>query len=110
MGVSENKYVGVSTILLALFIAGHAFGPGSQGMTMAALSYPTELRGLGTGWGQGITRAGSILGFFFFPIVLAKIGLYHTLLLLAIVPILGLIATLFIKWEPIGKDIEDNGE
>ncbi len=106
MGVTGNHSVSVSAILLSAFIFGHAFGPGSQGMTMATLSYPTELRGLGTGWGQGITRAGSILGFFLFPVVLAAAGLYNTLLMLAIVPILGLLATLIIKWEPVGQDVE----
>jgi MFS family permease len=106
MGTTGNQYIALSTILLAGFIFGHAFGPGSQGMTMATLSYPTELRGLGTGWGQGITRVGSILGFFLFPVVLAQAGLYTTLLLLAIVPILGLLATLLIKWDPSGKDVE----
>ncbi len=109
MGGFGNVYAGISAVLLAAFIFGHAFGPGSQGMTMATLSYPTELRGLGTGFGQGITRAGSVLGFFLFPVVLAAAGLYNTLLMLAVVPILGLIATLWIKWEPIGLDVE-NGE
>ncbi|MEF2965760.1 MFS transporter [Paenibacillus sp. M1] len=107
MGVAGNIFVGVSAVLLAAFIFGHAFGPGSQGMTMATLSYPTELRGLGAGFGQGITRAGSILGFFLFPVVLAAVGLYNTLLLLAVVPVLGLIATLLIKWDPIGQDVEN---
>ncbi|UQZ86110.1 Inner membrane metabolite transport protein YgcS [Paenibacillus konkukensis] len=109
MGTTGNSYVGVSAVLLAAFIFGHAFGPGSQGMTMATLSYPTELRGLGAGFGQGITRVGSILGFFLFPVVLAAAGLYNTLLLLAIVPFLGLAATLLIKWEPIGQDVESEG-
>ncbi|MFH5185160.1 MFS transporter [Paenibacillus sp. TAB 01] len=107
MGTIGNAYIGASAVLLAAFIFGHAFGPGSQGMTMATLSYPTELRGLGAGFGQGITRVGSILGFFLFPVVLAMAGLYNTLLLLAIVPILGLLATLLIKWEPIGQDVEN---
>lgn len=107
MGLLENAYVGVSAVLLAAFIFGHAFGPGSQGMTMATLSYPTELRGLGTGFGQGATRVGSILGFFLFPVVLSAVGLHTTLLLLAAVPFLGLVATLLIKWEPVGQDVEN---
>lgn len=110
MGVAGNTYAGISALLLAAFIFGHAFGPGSQGMTMATLSYPTELRGLGTGFGQGVTRAGSILGFFLFPVVLAAVGLYNTLLLLAVVPVLGLIAALSIKWEPVGVDVESGEE
>ncbi|ANS73273.1 MFS transporter [Paenibacillus yonginensis] len=110
MGGVGNVYAGISAVLLAAFIFGHAFGPGSQGMTMATLSYPTELRGLGTGFGQGVTRAGSILGFFLFPVVLAAAGLYNTLLMLAVVPVLGLIATLWIKWEPVGLDVENGKE
>ncbi|MDB5084629.1 MAG: transporter [Bacilli bacterium] len=108
MGVTGNRNVSITVILLAAFIFGHAFGPGSQGMTMATLSYPTELRGLGTGFGQGITRAGSVLGFFLFPVVQHQVGLYHTVLYLAIVPILGLISTLFIHWDPIGKNVEND--
>ncbi|MFD0712014.1 MFS transporter [Paenibacillus sp. GCM10027626] len=107
MGLFGETYIGISVVLLAAFIFGHAFGPGSQGMTMATLSYPTELRGIGAGFGQGATRVGSILGFFLFPVVLAAAGLYNTLLLLAIVPFLGLAATLLIKWEPIGHDVEN---
>jgi MFS family permease len=107
MGLLGNTYIGISIVLLAAFIFGHAFGPGSQGMTMATLSYPTELRGIGAGFGQGATRVGSILGFFLFPVVLAAVGLHNTLLLLAIVPFLGLIATLLIKWEPVGQDVEN---
>lgn len=110
MGTTGNAFAGISAVLLAAFIFGHAFGPGSQGMTMATLSYPTELRGLGTGFGQAITRAGSVLGFFLFPVVLAEVGLYNTLLLLAIVPILGLLATLLIKWDPIGLDVENDND
>lgn len=34
-----------AAIPLATFIFGHSMGPGAQGKTMAALSYPTELRG-----------------------------------------------------------------
>jgi len=107
MGLFSETYIGISVVLLAAFIFGHAFGPGSQGMTMATLSYPTELRGIGAGFGQGVTRVGSILGFFLFPVVLAMAGLYNTLLMLAIVPFLGLAATLLIKWEPVGHDVEN---
>lgn len=98
-----------SALLIGGFIFGHSFGPGSQGMSMATLSYPTELRGLGSGWGQGMVRVGSMCGFFFFPIVLASAGLTKTLLYLTIVPVIGLLSVLLIKWDPIGKDIEEEG-
>lgn len=96
--------------LIALFLLGHSFGPGSQGMTMAALSYPTRMRGLGTGWGQGMVRVGSILGFYFFPLFVHWIGFRNMMLALAIVPAFGLIATLVVAWEPIGQDPDAHDE
>jgi MFS family permease len=94
-------------MLICLFIFGHSFGPGAQGMTMAALSYPTRIRGTGSGWGQSMVRVGSILGFYFFPIVVAAVGLGSMMLYLAAVPLLGLIGVLSIHWEPVGQTIDE---
>jgi len=91
--------------LLGCMILGHSVGPG-QGMTLATLSYPTELRGLGSGWGQGMARGGSIVGFFMFPIIMASSGMATTLLYIAVVPVVGLLIALAINWDPI---YEDNG-
>jgi MFS transporter, putative metabolite transport protein len=97
----------LAALLIGIFIFGHSFGPGSQGMTMATLSYPTQFRGVGSGWGQTMVRVGSILGFYVFPLVLAAVGLTRTLLFLTIVPVIGLVALLLIRWEPIGQDVEE---
>lgn len=90
--------------LLALMILGHSIGPG-QGMTLATLSYPTDLRGLGSGWGQGMARGGSIVGFFLFPIIMASSGMATTLLYIAVVPVVGLLIALAINWDPIHEDV-----
>ena len=103
----ESMPLVTTALLLGLFVFGHSFGPGAQGMTMAALSFPTRIRGIGTGWGQGMVRVGSILGFFFFPLVVAAVGLRSMLLYLAIVPLLGLIAVLSIAWKPADSDADD---
>lgn len=89
--------------LLACVILGHSIGPG-QGMTLATLSYPTELRGLGSGWGQGMARGGSIFGFFMFPIIMASAGMATTLLYVAAVPVVGLVIALAIDWDPIYEE------
>jgi MFS family permease len=94
-------------MLICLFIFGHSFGPGAQGMTMAALSYPTRIRGTGSGWGQSMVRVGSILGFYFFPLVVAAVGLSSMMLYLAAVPLLGLIGVLSVRWEPVGRAIDE---
>jgi MFS transporter, putative metabolite transport protein len=108
IGESVPAYLGA--LLIGVFIFGHSFGPGSQGMTMATLSYPTQFRGIGSGWGQTMVRVGSILGFYMFPLVLASAGLSRTLLYLTAVPLIGLIALLLIRWDPIGRDIEQMPE
>jgi putative MFS transporter len=100
----------ISALLIGVFILGHSFGPGSQGKTMATLSYPTEFRGTGTGWAEAMSRVGTILGFYFFPLVLAVAGLAHTLLYLSAIPIIMLISLLLIRWEPSAKDVEGDSE
>jgi MFS transporter, putative metabolite transport protein len=108
IGIANNETSFIwSSVPLAIFIFGHSFGPGAQGKTMATLSYPTELRGLGTGFAEGASRVGSIIGFFVFPVSLATFGLAKTFLFFSIVPIVGLISALIIKWDPTGLDIEN---
>jgi len=91
---------------IALFIFGHSFGIGSQGLTLAALSFPTSMRGAASGFAQAITRVGSIVGFFFFPLLIAAVGLYSTLLTLTVVPVIALVAILAIKWDPTRRDVD----
>ncbi|UOF89634.1 MFS transporter [Fodinisporobacter ferrooxydans] len=96
----------LSALPIATFIFGHSTGPGAQGKTMAALSYPTALRAIGTGGAEAASRVGSIIGFFFFPILLSDVGLSNTLLILTFCPVIGLLSGVLIKWEPNGKDLE----
>ncbi len=96
----------LGAVFIALFIFGHSFGIGSQGLTLAALSFPTEMRGAASGFAQAITRIGSIMGFYFFPLLIAAVGLYSTLLTLTIVPAIALTAVLAIKWDPTGRDVD----
>jgi MFS family permease len=93
-------------VMLGMFMLGHTTGPGPQGMAYAALSFPTPMRGSAVGWTQGMLRIGSIMGFLFFPMVLAAAGFTATFTLLALAPIIIAAACLLIRWEPIGVDIE----
>jgi MFS family permease len=103
----ESIGVWISTALVALFVFGQSFGPGAQGKTMAALSYPTRLRGTGTGWAESMSRVGSILGFYIFPLLIASLGLAGTMGWLTLIPAVGLIAVLLIRWNPLGAEVED---
>ncbi|MCC9117450.1 MFS transporter [Staphylococcus capitis] len=97
----------INTFLIALFLFGHSGGPGTQGKTIAALSFPTYLRSQATGFVESVSRTGSIIGTFVFPIILAAVGLTNTMLILAIVPLVGLIITTALRWEAVGKNVED---
>jgi MFS family permease len=108
--LNETLPISYMALLVGLMILGHAFGPGAQGMTMAALSYPTRIRGVGTGWGQGMVRVGSISGFYFFPLLIATVGFYKMIGFLMLAPALGLAAALLIKWEPVGAAIDELDE
>src|ERR1700748_3867191 len=79
---------------------------GRQPMT-AELSYPALLRGTGTGWAQGMVRIGTIIGLFFFPPLLAWIGLSSLMLALALVPLTGLLSMRLVRWEP-GRFLIEN--
>ena len=98
-----------SILLVYLFIFGQTLGPGSLCASIAALSYPTRIRGTGTGWAQGMIRLGTVLGFYFFPVIMAQIGLNRMMLVLALVPLIGLASILSASWEAIAlnADVED---
>lgn len=92
--------------LIGLFILGHTLGPGTGGMAIATLSFPTEIRGIGCGWSQTMVRVGSIIGLYFFPLMRAGYGIEKTFLYLAVVPLLALLVISTLNWDPAGKDVE----
>lgn len=95
----------LSAALLAVFVMAHSFGPGSQSGVQMTLSYPTALRGIGSGVGNAIDRVGSIAGLFMFPILAAQFG-SRVFLLIAAAPALGLLVLGLIRWDPTRVDVE----
>lgn len=81
----------IIAIFVGLFMFSHAFGPASQSMVLATLSYPTRIRGSGSGWNQAMVRVGSISGFYLFPVLKSTIGFNATLGLIGIAPFAALI-------------------
>lgn len=91
--------------LLAIFVFFHAAGPGAQGMVLATLSYPTSLRGTGSGFGQAVLRVGSTISLLFFPILAKNLGT-GVFFIVALAPLVGIIALLSIRWEPTKVDVD----
>lgn len=92
-------------IVLAVFVFFQASGPGAQGQTLAALSYPTSLRGVGAGFGQASLRVGSIISLSLFPYLSAQLGT-NVFYVVALAPLLGLATLGLIRWEPTRVDVD----
>lgn len=97
--------VAVALGMLALFLLGQGIGPGSHSMTFASLSYPTSLRGVGVGFNQTLMRASSTVSLFLFPVLAAALGT-RVFWVIAVAPLLGLLALLTVRWEPSGYDVD----
>lgn len=102
---ADGAEAAVSIGMLALFLLGQGFGPGSHTMTFASLSYPTSLRGVGVGFNQTLMRASSTASLFLFPLLSAAFST-NVFWIIALAPLAGLIALLAIRWEPSGYDVD----
>ena len=94
-----------AAVCLGVFIFGHAAGPGTQGVVIATMSYPTSIRGAGVGFIQVGNRIGGAIGLVFWPVLTAALGL-NALLVLAVIPFLGLLSLLLIRWDPAQHDVD----
>lgn len=97
--------VALAGVLLGAFVFFHAGGPGAQGMTMATLSYPTSLRGVGAGFGQAVLRVGSTVSLLLFPVLSAAMGT-AVFYVVALAPLLGLLVLVVTRYEPTGRDVD----
>ncbi|MGD9424203.1 MFS transporter [Pantoea sp. NSTU24] len=95
----------LAIVMLALFLFGQGFGPGSHTMTFASLSYPTSLRGVGVGFNQTLMRGSSTVSLFLFPVLVAALGT-GVFWVIFLAPLTGLLALLAIRWEPSGYDVD----
>jgi MFS family permease len=95
----------LSLLLLGLFIFFHAAGPGGLGMTIATLSYPPSIRPAGVGFARAIMRIGAIAGLILWPMLWGSLGT-QAFFWLALVPFVGFMTCVLIRWEPIGADVD----
>ncbi|MEV5535518.1 MFS transporter [Saccharopolyspora shandongensis] len=102
---SATAYVLFAIFALGAFMFAQASGPGAHFMSFASLSYPTTMRGTGIGFNQGTLRVGSTLALFFFPVLSASLG-SGVFWVIALAPLMGLVALLAKRWEPVGYDAD----
>ncbi|WP_275587883.1 MFS transporter [Brevibacterium luteolum] len=68
--------------------------------------YETRFRSTGVGMAAAISHIGAAIAAFFFPVTMGELGTTTTLVLAAIFPIIGLIASMMWAPETNGKDID----
>ncbi|TVT53833.1 sugar porter family MFS transporter [Amycolatopsis rhizosphaerae] len=93
-----------------LFIFFHSAGPGANGKSIAALSYRSDIRTLGTGITGMLGSFGSVIGLYIFPLIKESLGLGPTIAALSVVPLLGFVVCIVIKWDPTRSGIDPDGE
>ncbi|MFC7620942.1 MFS transporter [Microlunatus sp. GCM10028923] len=105
VGIPTGPLIAIAVGMLALFIFAQAGGPGAQLMSYATLSYPTSLRGTGVGFNEAVKRVFSVISLFFFPILAGALqsGVFW---IIAIFPLLGVLALLVFRWDPVGVDTD----
>lgn len=109
VGIDEDGDASLIPIfLVGLMMFGHHFGPGPMSKTLAAISYPTELRGVGTGWAETMVRVGSVMGMFLFPVMLSGLGVSVTMVIIGLFPVAALVVLWRNSWDP-GATQEDLG-
>ncbi|WP_067178004.1 MFS transporter [Microtetraspora niveoalba] len=92
--------VAIAALLPVVFIFCHSAGPGPNGKSIAALSYRSDIRTLGTGVTGMLGSLGSVAGLYLFPQLQAGIGVGGSLMALSVVPLVGLLTCVAIKWDP----------
>lgn len=102
--------IGLAALLPVLFIFFHSAGPGPNGKSIAALSYRSDIRTLGTGVTGMLGSLGSVAGLYLFPQLQAGIGVGSSLMVLSVVPLVGLLTCLAIKWDPTRVAVNLEGE
>ncbi|WP_037812936.1 MFS transporter [Amycolatopsis nivea] len=111
MGLGFGKLpIAIGFLLPFLFIFFHSAGPGANGKSIAALSYRSDVRTLGTGVTGMLGSFGSVIGLYVFPQIKEAIGLGPTIALLAAVPALGLVSCLVVRWDPTRSGVDPDDE
>lgn len=87
-------------LLPSLFLLCHAAGPGANGKSLSALSFPSELRGRANGVTGTFGSGGATLGLFCFPLLQASLGTAHCLLLVAALALTACLTSWLVRWDP----------
>ncbi|KPV46045.1 MULTISPECIES: MFS transporter [Acidiplasma] len=94
-------------VLFLVFYITEAIGPGSTDFVYPVELFPTEDRATAQGFGTSVSRIGAILGITTFPFIVTAYGFSASLFFFTSLSIIGLMATIFLGTETMGKSLEE---
>ncbi|QXI25670.1 MFS transporter [Pseudomonas vanderleydeniana] len=99
---------GSEVLVLVLFGAYALFIGGAQVLELVYPNelFPTEIRAFAVGMGSSMSRIGSAAGTWLVPISLQSIGIGNTMLIAALVSLVGLIVSVWLAPETRGMSLE----
>lgn len=109
LGVFLNMPGVIVTVLFCVAMAFLAMGETLQFVYPPEM-FPTELRTSGVGFVTAFSRVGAATGTFLLPVMLSTVGVSMTILMMAGVAGIGLIASIFLAPETRGMSLEDTVE
>ncbi|AAK42313.1 MFS transporter [Saccharolobus solfataricus] len=72
--------------------------------------YPTPVRAIGQGFATAISRVGSVLGVFYFPILTKQMGFFNSLIMFGSVCLIAFIISILLSKETAKKPLEVTSE
>jgi len=69
--------------------------------------FPTEIRGIGTGFAAAVSRLGAGAGTFLLPVAVANLGIGPSMLIAAAVPLAGAALSQWLAPETKGKSLTE---
>lgn len=107
LALTKNPGLAGLTVLLSIAILLANLGPGVLNMVYPNELFPTRLRASGVGFAGSVSRIGAILGVTVFPVMVKAWGVSNATWLFAGVAIFGLIISLWLAPETMGKSLEE---
>lgn len=102
-----DQHIALIFIGFAVFNFFTNMGPNATTYALPAEVFPSDIRAAGHGFAAGTAKLGAAIGVFFFPILLDEIGQEALLIGLAVVSIIALLVTWFLRIEPAGKSLDE---
>lgn len=96
-------------VVLALFLAFSFFNAMYNTLTgiYPGEVFPTEIRGIGTGFAAAVSRIGAGIGTFLLPLSMANLGAATTMLIAAGVAVVGAVLSQWLAPETKGKSLSE---